>query len=227
MRRQGRHVRIGLDFQHDRPIRRQCHQGQVPDEGRDDDEHLCDRARGQYHDLRCGDWADCRVCSRERIKWMADWTRHLEPRRADCDCRGACNSRVGKARARNGYSQDRKGCAITADEPDSVAGGIVFRLRQFLVLRVVGLDFTDVSGIVGLSATSAALVLATYTVAFTVAIPVFGLLSRAHDRRGWLAVCAALSGAGTLGMAWAPLLMPHGWIAIAAFGLGSGFTLGQ
>jgi CP family cyanate transporter-like MFS transporter len=79
----------------------------------------------------------------------------------------------------------------------------------------------------GPSATSAALVLATYTVAFTVATPVFGLLSRAHDRRGWLAVCAALSGAGTLGMAWAPLLMPHGWIAIAAFGLGSGFTLGQ
>jgi CP family cyanate transporter-like MFS transporter len=79
----------------------------------------------------------------------------------------------------------------------------------------------------GLSATSAGLVLATYTVAFTVAIPVFGLLSRAHDRRGWLAVCAALSGAGTLGMALAPLLMPHGWIAIAAFGLGGGFTLGM
>jgi len=66
----------------------------------------------------------------------------------------------------------------------------------------------------GLSATSAGLVLfSMYTVAFTVAIPVFGLLSRAHDRRGWLAVCAALSGAGTLGMALAPLLMPHGWMA--------------
>jgi len=79
----------------------------------------------------------------------------------------------------------------------------------------------------GLSAASAGLVLATYTVAFTVAIPVFGLLSRAHDRRGWLAVCAALSGAGTLGIALAPLLMPHVWIAIAAFGLGGGFTLGM
>jgi CP family cyanate transporter-like MFS transporter len=79
----------------------------------------------------------------------------------------------------------------------------------------------------GLSAASAGLVLATYTVAFTVAIPVFGSLSRAHDRRGWLAACATLAGAGTLGLALAPLLMPHVWIAIAAFGLGGGFTLGM
>ncbi|WP_206998924.1 MFS transporter [Trinickia mobilis] len=79
----------------------------------------------------------------------------------------------------------------------------------------------------GLSAASAGLVLATYTVAFTIAIPVFGLLSRAHDRRGWLAASALLAGAGTLGLALAPLLMPHVWIGIAAFGLGGGFTLGM
>jgi MFS transporter, CP family, cyanate transporter len=79
----------------------------------------------------------------------------------------------------------------------------------------------------GLSAASAGLVLATYTVAFTVAIPMFGSLSQAHDRRGWLAACAALAGAGTLGLALAPLLMPHVWIGIAAFGLGGGFTLGM
>jgi MFS transporter, CP family, cyanate transporter len=79
----------------------------------------------------------------------------------------------------------------------------------------------------GLSAASAGLVVATYTVAFTVAIPMFGSLSQAHDRRGWLAACAALAGAGTLGLALAPLLMPHVWIGIAAFGLGGGFTLGM
>lgn len=79
----------------------------------------------------------------------------------------------------------------------------------------------------GLSAASAGIVLATYTVAFTLGIPVFGALSRAHDRRRWLAVCGALAVAGTLGLAWAPLLMPHVWIAIAAFGLGGGFTLGM
>ena len=79
----------------------------------------------------------------------------------------------------------------------------------------------------GLSAASAHLMLATYTVAFTVAIPVFGSLSRANDRRVWLAACATLAGAGTFGLAWSPLLMPHVWIAIAAFGLGGGFTLGM
>jgi CP family cyanate transporter-like MFS transporter len=78
----------------------------------------------------------------------------------------------------------------------------------------------------GLSAASAGLVLATFTVVFTVAMPVLGLLSRAHDRRAWLAVCAVLAGTGTLGMALAPPSMaPHIWIAIAAFGVGGGFTL--
>ncbi|WP_233839425.1 MFS transporter [Paraburkholderia sp. ZP32-5] len=79
----------------------------------------------------------------------------------------------------------------------------------------------------GLSTVSASVVLATYTVAFTVGIPVFGSLSRAHDRRRWLAVCAVFAGAGTLGMAVAPLLMPHVWVAVAALGLGGGFTLGM
>ncbi|MFL9913637.1 MFS transporter [Paraburkholderia sp. RL17-337-BIB-A] len=79
----------------------------------------------------------------------------------------------------------------------------------------------------GMSAASAGILLATYTVAFTIAISVFGSLSRRHDRRGWLAACAALAGVGTLGLALAPLLMPHVWIAIAAFGLGGGFTLGM
>jgi MFS transporter, CP family, cyanate transporter len=79
----------------------------------------------------------------------------------------------------------------------------------------------------GLSTASAGIVLATYTMAFTVGIPVFGSLSRAHDRRGWLAVCGALAVAGTLGLALKPLLMPHVWIAVAAFGLGGGFTLGM
>ena len=79
----------------------------------------------------------------------------------------------------------------------------------------------------GLSATSASFVLATFAATFTVAIPVFGSLSRGQDRRGWLAACAALAGAGTLGLALAPLLMPRVWIAVAAFGLGGGFTLGM
>jgi CP family cyanate transporter-like MFS transporter len=79
----------------------------------------------------------------------------------------------------------------------------------------------------GLSTASADLVLATFTVVFTVAMPMLGLLSRAHDRRGWLAVCAVLSGIGILGMALVPSPIPHIWVAIAAFGVGGGFTLGM
>lgn len=79
----------------------------------------------------------------------------------------------------------------------------------------------------GLPAASANLVLAIYSVGFTLGIPVFGLLSRDHDRRGWLAICAVCSGAGTLGMALAPLLMPDVWIGLAAFGIGGGTTLGM
>jgi CP family cyanate transporter-like MFS transporter len=79
----------------------------------------------------------------------------------------------------------------------------------------------------GMSAAAAHLVLTTVTVPFTVAIPVFGLLSRGHDRRGWLTVCGVFAGAGTLGLALAPLLSPHVWTAAAAFGLGGGFTLGM
>jgi CP family cyanate transporter-like MFS transporter len=79
----------------------------------------------------------------------------------------------------------------------------------------------------GFSTLSASLLLATYTVTFTVGIPVFGALSRAHDRRGWLALCAALAAAGILGLALAPLLMPYVWVAVGAFGLGGGLTLGM
>lgn len=79
----------------------------------------------------------------------------------------------------------------------------------------------------GFSAVSASLLLAIFTISFTLAIPVLGSLSRTHDRRGWLAACAGLIGVGTLALAVTPLVMPHVWVAIAAFGLGGGFTLGM
>ena len=79
----------------------------------------------------------------------------------------------------------------------------------------------------GYSEPSANAVLATYTVSFTIGISVFGSLSRAHDRRWWLALCAGLAATGTLGVASAPRLLPHLSIAVAAFGLGGGLTLGM
>jgi hypothetical protein len=79
----------------------------------------------------------------------------------------------------------------------------------------------------GLSATIAGLILASFTAAFMVANPIFGWLSKSHDRRGWLAVCAVLGLAGLVPTALAPGLAPFLFIPLCAFGLGGAFTLGM
>jgi MFS transporter, CP family, cyanate transporter len=79
----------------------------------------------------------------------------------------------------------------------------------------------------GLSPTVAGLALATFTAVFMLANPVFGWLSRSHDRRGWLAVCAALGLIGLVPIAIMPATMPFAAIACCAFGLGGAFTLGM
>ncbi|WP_244118569.1 CynX/NimT family MFS transporter [Burkholderia gladioli] len=79
----------------------------------------------------------------------------------------------------------------------------------------------------GLSSERAGLVLATFMAVFTVANPVIGSLSRHHDRRGWLLLCAALAVAGLAGIAWAPMQLTTLWVALSACGLAGGFTLGM
>lgn len=79
----------------------------------------------------------------------------------------------------------------------------------------------------GSTATVAGLVLASFTAVFTLANPVFGWLSKSHDRRGWLAICAGLTLAGLVPTALAPGLAPFLFIPIAAIGLGGAFTLGM
>ncbi|MGI4953384.1 MAG: MFS transporter [Janthinobacterium lividum] len=79
----------------------------------------------------------------------------------------------------------------------------------------------------GQSATTAGLVLASFTAAFMVGNPVLGWSSRSQDRRGWLAICAALVVAGLVVTAVAPGLAPFVSIPVCAFGLGGGFTLGM
>src|ERR1700761_1942290 len=79
----------------------------------------------------------------------------------------------------------------------------------------------------GLSASTAGLVLASFTATFMIANPVFGYVSKAHDRRLWLAISGALSVAGLVVVAMAPTLAPFLFIPLAAFGLGGGFTLGM
>jgi len=79
----------------------------------------------------------------------------------------------------------------------------------------------------GWSANSAGLILASFTLAFMVANPVFGLLSRNEDRRILLAVTSTIALMGTLLIAIAPNAMPFISVPLAAFGAGGAFTLGM
>jgi MFS transporter, CP family, cyanate transporter len=79
----------------------------------------------------------------------------------------------------------------------------------------------------GISNTNAGLILAAFTIAFTIANPIFGWLSRSEDRRKWLAVAAMLTMSGLAAVAVAPKLAPLAFIPLCAFGLGGTFTLGM
>lgn len=77
----------------------------------------------------------------------------------------------------------------------------------------------------GWTASRAGLLLATFTLAFMAANPVFGLLSRDEDRRLPLALGAAMALAGILAMVLAPTMSPFVTVAVIAFGTGGSFTL--
>lgn len=77
----------------------------------------------------------------------------------------------------------------------------------------------------GLSATKSGLLLASFTAAFMCGNPVFGALSKSHDRRGWLAMCAIVTLLGLVPLALVQNMAPFVWLPLAAFGLGGAFTL--
>jgi MFS transporter, CP family, cyanate transporter len=79
----------------------------------------------------------------------------------------------------------------------------------------------------GLSPAVAGLALATFTGVFMCATLIFGWLSKSHDRRGWLALCAALGAIGLAAIALAPTTYPFLAVACCAIGLGGAFTLGM
>ena len=82
-------------------------------------------------------------------------------------------------------------------------------------------------GEMGLSPTKSGLLLASFTATFMIANPIFGALSKSHDRRRWLAISGAFVVVGTAALAAAPKLAPFVWIPLIAFGLGGAFTLGM
>jgi MFS transporter, CP family, cyanate transporter len=77
----------------------------------------------------------------------------------------------------------------------------------------------------GMDAASASLVLASFTIAFMVANPLFGFLSRNEDRRIPLAIASSLALAGIVLMLGMPWLSPHLVAALIAFGTGGAFSL--
>lgn len=79
----------------------------------------------------------------------------------------------------------------------------------------------------GRSASMSGLILACFTLAFMIANPVFGLLSRSEDRRIALAVTSTTALIGTTAIALAPNAMPFLAVPIVAFGIGGAFTLGM
>jgi CP family cyanate transporter-like MFS transporter len=77
----------------------------------------------------------------------------------------------------------------------------------------------------GWTASHAGLLLATFTLAFMVANPLFGFLSRDEDRRLPLALGAGTALAGMLTIVLAPNVSPYLAVAVLAFGTGGSFTL--
>jgi CP family cyanate transporter-like MFS transporter len=77
----------------------------------------------------------------------------------------------------------------------------------------------------GMSATSAGLLLAGFTAAFMVANPLAGLISRHEDRRLVIALFAAFALVGSAAVAISPSLLPCFFIPMIAFGVGGSFTL--
>ncbi|MGQ4815006.1 CynX/NimT family MFS transporter [Agrobacterium vitis] len=79
----------------------------------------------------------------------------------------------------------------------------------------------------GMSATTAGLLLASFTAAFMVSNPLAGLISRNEDRRGVIALFAGLALVGSAAVAISPSLLPFLFIPVIAFGVGGSFTLGM
>jgi len=77
----------------------------------------------------------------------------------------------------------------------------------------------------GWTPADAGLLLATFTLAFMAANPVFGLLSRDEDRRLPLALAAGTALAGILALVLAPTVSRYLAVAVLAFGTGGSFTL--
>ena len=118
----------------------------------------------------------------------------------------------------------------------SIFAGLPFRNKTawLIALYFAGVNFLFYSVLtwtapmyqeIGLSAATAGLVLASFTIAFMFSSPLIGIFSKSTDRRVWLAGAAAVTAAGLIGLVAAPDALPFVWLPLCAIGLGAAFTL--
>ncbi|WP_334150972.1 MFS transporter [Hyphomicrobium sp.] len=77
----------------------------------------------------------------------------------------------------------------------------------------------------GHSPAIAGLILSSFLAGFTIANPIFGVLSRSSDRRIWLGLCGGLTLLGFAAIPLADALVSSFAVPIGALGLGGAFTL--
>lgn len=129
-----------------------------------------------------------------------------------------------KARNRSRELQSGAPIALPIKNKTAWMVAFFFAISNFLFYSIVAWT-APMFREFGLTATRAGLLLASFTFIFMCGNPIFGTLSRSHDRRGWilLSVLMTLGGLGSLALS--PLSAPFVWLPIAAFGLGGTFTL--
>jgi MFS transporter, CP family, cyanate transporter len=103
---------------------------------------------------------------------------------------------------------------------------LYFACDNFLFYAIISWTATMYNE-AGFSTTVSGFILASFTLAFTCANPVFGWLSKSDDRRGWLALSGLLAVLGLVPIAISPSFAPFLCIPLCAFGLAGGFTLGM
>lgn len=114
--------------------------------------------------------------------------------------------------------------------PLPVRNGTAWLVAAFFALNNV-VFYSFVSWIapvyvdLGLSPTSAGLILACFTLAFMIATPLFGAMSRSEDRRVMLFLASGIGLSGVAWMAIAPGVLPLVAVSLIGFGAGGAFTL--
>lgn len=131
------------------------------------------------------------------------------------------------ARYRGGNSAtSSKAHRLPISNPKAWGIAIFFAMNNFLFYSILAW-MPSIYQEAGRTASEASFILASFTLVFMVANPVFGFLSRSRDRRVWLCLAGLSAFVGLLGVTTDPTWHPLVFVPLCAFGLGGTFTLGM